>query len=354
MTVTGFRAEILAQPRNLEQVAASFLPALAETRAGGELRRFGCGEDAGPVVFTGMGASLFAAVPAALTLRAAGRAAVAMPASEVLTSGRGWPNAAYVAVSQSGRSAETLAAVRAAPGPRLALTNTASTPLAGVADLALPIGSDPDGSISVRTYTASLLAAAALAAALLGRAPAAVPDVADLAVAMTELLDRADAAAAWIAARLGDVRAVDVVGQGRAAAAAGYGALLLREATRIPAAAFDTHQYLHGPIEVAEQGVGVVLFGSGRELRLARDLASAGAVVLLVTAAGVRGPDEPPNRTPSRLGVITLPAVRPPLQPILEAVPVQLLAVQLAGARGLVPGKFRHHQDDTKVEVEPR
>jgi glucosamine--fructose-6-phosphate aminotransferase (isomerizing) len=348
--VTSFRDEILAQPRNLEQVAASFLPALASARARGELRRFGCGEGAGPVIFTGMGASLFAALPAALTLHAAGRAAVTIPASGLLASGPGCPHAAYVAISQSGRSAETLAALRAAPPPRLALTNTASTPLASVADLALPVRSAPDASLSVRTYTASLLAAEALAATLLGRAPAAEAEVGELAVAMAELVDRADAVTARLAAQLGQARAVDLVGQGRAAAAAGYGALLLRETTRIPAAAFDTHQYLHGPIEIAEEGVAAVLFGSGRELRLARDLASTGAAVLLVTPAGTRPPDEPANR----LGVIPLPTGRPALQPILEAVPVQLLAAQLASARGLVPGTFRHHQPDTKVEAESR
>jgi fructoselysine-6-P-deglycase FrlB-like protein len=327
-----FRADILAQPANLERAAATFLAALGRA----ELHRF----HADPIVFTGMGASLLAAVPAALTLRAGGRSALAMPATEVLDPGGERVGAAYVAVSQSGRSAETVAALRAVERPRLALTNTTTGPLVDAAELALPIGSEPDAGISVLTYTASLLAGAALASALLAGEFHA--DVGRLAEAVTELVEQADTVAERVGRRLGEARGVDVVGRGFSTASAGYGALLIREAARIPAASFDTRQYLHGPLEVAEAGMGAVLLGARREAGLARHLASAGATVLLITDTDVCVPDG--------VEVIGLPDIPPPLRPILEAAPVQLLADHLAGARGLVPGSFRHHQDDTKVE----
>jgi glutamine---fructose-6-phosphate transaminase (isomerizing) len=327
-----FRADILAQPANLERAAATFLAALGRA----ELRRF----QADPVVFTGMGASLLAGVPAAQTLRAGGRLALAMPATEVVDPGGERVGAAFVAVSQSGRSAETVAALRAVDRPRLALANIMTSPLADVADLILPIGSIPDAGISILTYTATLLAGAALAAVLLtGEFHA---NAGPLAEAVAALLEPADAVAERVSSRLQDVRAVDVIGQGFSAASAGYGALLIREAARIPASGFDTHQYLHGPLEVAEAGMGAVLLGAEREVGLAGHLASAGVAVLLIPDTDVRVPDG--------VEVIRLPDVPAPLRPILEAIPLQLLADHLARARGLAPGVFRHHQDDTKVK----
>jgi glutamine---fructose-6-phosphate transaminase (isomerizing) len=326
-----FDRDVLAQPRNLEEAAATILPALERA----ELRRF----QVRLLVFTGMGASLSAAVPAVLVLRAAGRPALAMPATEVLLPGGERVGGAYVAVSQSGRSAETVAALDAVERPRLALTNATTSPLAEVADLTLPLGSAPDAGIAVLTYTASLLAAAALAGALVGGGLGL--DVGRLAAAVAELLDRADPAARRVAGRLAGARAVDVAAGGFSAASAGYGALLLRETARIPAAAFDSRQYLHGPVEVAEAGVGAVLLGDGREVGLARHLAAAGAAVLLVAGGGVVAPDG--------VELVTLPDVPAPLRPILEAVPLQLLAGRLASDRGLVAGRFRHHQADTKT-----
>jgi glutamine---fructose-6-phosphate transaminase (isomerizing) len=326
-----FHDDVLAQPRNLERAAATFLPALGRA----ELRRF----QVRLLVFTGMGASLSAGVPAALILRAAGRPALAMPATAVLDPGGERVGAAYVAISQSGRSAETIAALDAVERPRLALTNAATSQLAEVADVTLPIGSAPDAGIAVLSYTASLLAAAALASALVAGEPGL--DVRRLAAAVAEVLERADPVVRRVAGRLGDARAVDLAGSGFSAASAGYGALLLREAARIPAAGFDSHQYLHGPLEVAEAGVGAVLLGDGREVGLARYLAAAGAAVLLVAGRGVVAP--------GGVELVTLPDVPAPLRPILEAVPLQLLADRLARAGGLVPGRFRHHQDDTKA-----
>jgi glucosamine--fructose-6-phosphate aminotransferase (isomerizing) len=326
-----FLQDVLAQPHNLERAAATFLPALGRA----ELRRF----QVRLLVFTGMGASLSAAVPAVLILRSAGRPALAMPATEVLGPGGGRVGGAYVAISQSGRSAETVAALDAVERPRLVLTNAVTSRLAEVGDVTLPLGSAPDAGIAVLTYTASLLATAALASALLGGKLGL--DVGRLAAAVAEVLERADPVVRRVAGRLRDARAVDLAGSGFSAASAGYGALLLREAARVPAASFDSHQYLHGPVEVAEDGVGAVLLGDGREVALARYLAAAGAAVLLVAGAGVVAPDG--------VELVTLPEAPAPLRPVLEAVPLQLLADRLARDRGLVPGRFRHQQHDTKT-----
>src|SRR5262249_20301348 len=113
----------------------------------------------------------------AAALRAAGRAAVAISAADCT------PGLAdgYLAISQSGRSRETVEALAAAglpagvaPGRRVALTNDPDGPLATVADLVLPLGCGEDSRVSTLSYTATVQALALLADALTGSPPSTV------------------------------------------------------------------------------------------------------------------------------------------------------------------------------------
>src|SRR5699024_8189629 len=106
-------------------------------------------------------------------------------------------------------------------------------------------------------YSATLLAYAMLCGRLGGAAagdPSAVPD----RVAWT--LDAFDAVARTAADRLSVSSAVDFVGRGMSLAAASEGALMFREALAVPTAAFDTYQYLHGPMEPLRENSGLVVF----------------------------------------------------------------------------------------------
>jgi fructoselysine-6-P-deglycase FrlB-like protein len=112
---------------------------------------------------------------------------------------------------------------------------------------------------------------------------------------------------------------------------------------RIPAAYTDTLQYLHGPLEVAEPGRGCIIFGSGREIRLAEDLASYGMAVLLITEAAME--------RRRNLVVFRTPEMPAALAPVIQILPVQLLTHRMARSRGLSADGFRHEQDDTKLEA---
>ena len=158
-----------------------------------------------------------------------------------------------------------------------------------------------------------------------------------------KVLEEGARAAEDAAERFDGMEVLDFVGRGSSLASAAEGALLAREAVRLPAACLDTLQYLHGPLEVAEPGRGCVLFGSGREVQLAADLASYGASVLLITRASM-----PSTRN---LRVFRIPEVPDAITPILEMLAVQLLTHRMAGARGLAADGFRHEQEDTKLEV---
>lgn len=327
---------VLTQPDNLEQSRRSVEESLREPPP------HPFTDPARTLVLTGMGASLHACHPAVAGLRSAGHRAWAVSPTEVLVAEHaGAFGDAVVAVSQSGRSTETvLATERLASLPSIAVCNGAESPLGERAARVVAMASRPDTPVSTLTYTATLQALGLLAERLAGARlhPVDWPGLPDVARAV---LDGTDAVARAVAERWSGVTAVDVVAGAGSLASGGESALLLREATHLPATATDTLQYLHGPLEVAEPGRAALVLGDGREVSLACSLARFGCDVLLVTTAEVA-----PERG---LTVLRVPRLPPMALPLVEILPIQLLTWYLARHRGLDVTGFRHHQDDTKL-----
>jgi glucosamine--fructose-6-phosphate aminotransferase (isomerizing) len=290
-------------------------------------------------VLVAMGASHAALAAPLPALRRGGIAAMRVAAGE-LPAGVGALGDRIVAVSQSGRSRETVAALQGAPAAaRVALVNIADSPLAeaaGVEDggLVLDLGSLPDSKVSTTGYTATVLALGLLAEAWLGAEPD--PRWAELADRIEETT--AALAAAEAAAVLAARGAIDIAGADASLAAAEGGALLIREAARIAASGYETRQYLHGPMEA---DVAHVLLGDEREARLAVQLADAGRDVVLLTAAG-------PASRPNLLSV-RVPALPPVQRSIVETAVLQRIGGELAALRGVPVGTFRFWSDDTKI-----
>lgn len=335
---TPYLEGVMSQPENL---AESFEAVTADLRRGAVEALADPGIQ---LVFLGMGASLHALPPAVEILRGAGRRAWPLSATDALELSR--PEAladAVVAVSQSGRSAETAEAMELLGElPTVAVTNDPDSAVGRRASSAVSLGSRVDTPVSTLSYTATLQALALLAEHLVGDTGAettgrwqALPGVAKA------VLDSAARMAPSIAERWAECRALDVTATGSSLASAYESALLVREAVHLPSTAMDTRQYLHGPLEVVEPGVAVLLFGDGREVQLARGLAEFGAEVLLVTTRDVPQTD--------RLTVFRIPEVTPAARTILEILPVQLISLHMATARGLEISGFRYHQDDTKL-----
>jgi glucosamine--fructose-6-phosphate aminotransferase (isomerizing) len=329
----GYLEDVLDQPANLARSREVFAQALQNA----DLSPF---IDSRPLVLTGMGSSYFAAIPASHALRAASHPAFALSATELLEPGGNLLGTAYVGISQSGKSAETVEGFSRVTAPRLSLTNDGSGPLSDIADVALALGSAQDTAIATLTYTATLSATAALSDSL--GAPLDF-DWSRLPALVFETLEESVPAADEAADLFGDMDVLDCVARGSSLASAAESALLLREAVHLPAAYMDTLQYLHGPIEVAEPGRGCIVFGSSREVRLAEDLASYGMTVLLVTEASVK--------CTRNLLVLRMPEMPDALAPIVQILPIQLLTYRMAQARGFSADSFRHEQDDTKLEV---
>ena len=328
----SFREALFAQPENLESAASAARTAIAEANLA-PLK-------SGVVVFTGIGASWHALAPAVLALRRAGRRAFAVSPQDLGHAPGGSLADAYVVVSQSGASAEPLAALEHVEGAFVAAISAAGDgPLARVADVWLPLGTMPDTPVATLSYTATLQTLGLLCDAVLSDAPDADWDL--LPELARRTLADCDEKARLAAGRLQGIHTLDAVGSGASVASAGETALLAREGLRIPATGSETRQYLHGPLESAAPGLGCVLFGSERELELASSLVAYGAEVALVTA-------ERDAALPGS-SVLAIPGADELAAPILEILPAQLLVAHLASARRVAIGDLRRRQLDTKV-----
>jgi glucosamine--fructose-6-phosphate aminotransferase (isomerizing) len=328
--MTAFGDAIAAQPENLAAASAAFAGAIADVDQAA-LRE-------GTIVFGGIGASAHALIPAVLALRAAGRRAFAVQATELTKPGARQLGDAFVLVSQSGASAETVAALeRIAGAPVIAISSRGDSPLAKAAQAWLPLGPRPDTPVATLSYTATLQALGMLSQALLSETrPDSVwerlPELAGSVIeASGPFLDA-------VADGFAHSSALDAVGGGPGHASAGETALLGREALRLPATGMETREYLHGPLEAVAPGFAAIVFGRRREHELARALHSFGATVALVS-----------DRPAEAAHAMELPEVPTVAAPILQILPVQLLVEHVAELRGLTIGELRRHQGDTKV-----
>jgi glucosamine--fructose-6-phosphate aminotransferase (isomerizing) len=292
----------------------------------------------GPI-FLGIGASLAAACAPVWTLRTRGIHSWRLSAGDHPLP---FPDSVHpvFAISQSGRSTETLAALESlAPALRYAVVNTDPSPLADSAGTFLALGNIPDSYASTIGFTATITALGMIADAWDGgeidlgweKVPEFVRWVDQ------EVGGRADELAAAFDGALW----ADFIGSGPSTGSAEAGALLFREVARVPASGLSTRTYLHGSMESASAAGVHVLFGAERELEVARMLTAAGNRVILITGDTVA-------ETP-RLQVVTLPSVSPSQRAVLEAVAMQVLAGTVARARGVEIEEFVFFHDDTKV-----
>ena len=294
----------------------------------------------GTTVLAGIGASLYAAVTAAAEMRAHDLRAFALPATDLYDPAVN-PGDAYIAFSASGRSVEPARAMELRPGAATyGIAKADGTPLSNVVRHMIATASGDDSGPNTTSYVGSLLSAALLADKA-GRSSgtrwAALPKA--LQAVLETVQPAADRAARLLAGRT----AIDCVGAGCALGTAGYAALLIREAARVPAQDWDTLNFLHGPMEPNDKTTGVLLIGDGREAKLAQDLPGFGIPTVLIT--GRTDIADAENRV-----VITVPPFAPGIgDAILNAVAAQLLVATLSEAAGLPVCEFRYRQTDTKL-----
>ena len=328
------------------QARATQAEALAEAvdrfgRSAAELARRGVLYGPGPV-FVGIGASLAAACAPVWTLRERGVHAWRLAAGDHPLP---FPNSSHpvFAVSQSGRSAETLAVLESIdPARRHAVVNIVPSPIASVAAEVLDLGSIPDSYASTIGFTATVAALGILAEAWNGGALDAgwARLGAVFAAVERDLGERIRDLAPLFA----EAGSADFVGAAPSLGTAEASALLLREVARVPSTGMSTRQYLHGAMESAGGGSVHVLFGDAAEHRLAATLANAGNPVILVTS-------EPVESGPL-LFPLLVPDLPPAQRAVVEILVSQILAEAVAEVRGVDVEDFVFTHTDTKVAAE--
>ena len=270
-----------------------------------------------------MGASSHSGHALVTVLAAAGIRAVNLVASDLLLAAPGYqPADHYIVVSESGRSPEPIEAARTlTAGRRIGISNFPDAQISEVLDVALGLGGFADSGVYTAGYTATLMAYALLLDRV-GAVPAAA-DVARIPSIVGDALASLDSLGATVGAIVAGASSIDIVGRGVSFSSASEMALMIREGLRMPAAAFETFQYLHGPMEWVNDSSVVVLFGDERELTIPDVILDAGVRVVLVTSANVA--DIPSAGHPG-LTIVPLDATLSGfVRPIVETVFAQLV-----------------------------
>ena len=314
----GFAAETL---RRVAEVAAeSFL---------GSARR---------LVITGCGTSFHAACYGARVLGAAmGPRVLAEPiqAYDLLHGPPIDADVSVVGVSHSGNTATTnraLSRARRSGGAVLGMSGLPDTPMQGIADRTLVIGSTHDRSwANTMSYTTQLTAFAALAARLGGPTWRPVArGLRELPSALESALD-CESAVRRLARSVARRERVTFVGSGLDEITALEAALKIRETCSLPASGYHIEQLLHGPFLSLSRDDSIVALLSredrGRTDKILEGLAGTGARVTRVGGGpGVQ---------------IPLPSIHHVLRPIVSVVPLQFLAYYAALERKADPDIMR-------------
>jgi len=270
------------------------------------------------------------------------------------------PETLVVAISQSGETADTLGAVKAARqrgAPVLAITNVVGSALAREADGVIYTHAGPEiGVASTKTFTATITATYLLALALgLQRGFLTARDgqkrlaeLAELPDLMTHALASEPAVAA-LAAELVTHTNFLFLGRGVHHPIALEGALKLKEISYMHAEGYAAGEMKHGPIALIDEHMPVVAL-TPRDSCYDRMVANVEEVKARggrVVAVCHRGDHEMIQRADHALAV---PAAAELLAPLVTVIPLQLLAYHIAVARGCDVDQPRNLAKSVTVE----
>jgi glucosamine--fructose-6-phosphate aminotransferase (isomerizing) len=345
--------EIAEQPAAIRKLARLITPALAT-----EARAIRAAVDRGDirhVILTGMGGSLFSAYGTWLRLSQSLPVPVSLwDTSELIQQAPALlrPGTMVVAISQSGESVELCRMTELDTGVsvRIAITNTRDNTLARWASLALATEVGPEQTVSTKTYTAGLAALYILERLLIGDGDTLTEDIATLADAVDTLLATLPAKLDEMLAFLGHDLPLTFIGRGASYASAMMAALVTAEAAKAPTQALSGGQFRHGPLELVREGFRSMLFLGGDGATLDLNLKTAADIARFGGRCLVVGPGSTAKAYTASGPALSLPAVAEGLLPVLEILPIQLLMVPMAVARGFEPAKFLNGSKITVIE----
>jgi len=271
------------------------------------------------------------------------------------------PGGLALFISQSGETADTLAALRHAKehGQTIAVVvNVPTSSMAREADLLLPTHAGPEiGVASTKAFTCQLAVLAAFAANLArarGRLSAdeereIVGHLQEAPEALNDALSHDEEIAA-MAHLIVPARDVLYLGRGPDYPMALEGALKLKEISYIHAEGYAAGEMKHGPIALIDDAVPVIVLAPSGPLfektvsNMQEVRARGGRIVLISDARGIAAAGE------GCMATIEMPEVHPLIAPLVYAVPVQLLAYHVAVLKGTDVDQPRNLAKSVTVE----
>ncbi len=330
--------DILSQPENLHHMIEAHRGANRQPLEKAAEMASGCNR----ILFTGVGSGLNATIPAVYYLMSRGRAAEYIDTTELVYNlYPGMAGSLLVLNTRSGETAELIRAAELAKQvgvPSIAVTNEPASTVARLADACLPTYSRWDDLVVISAYGGMLVSELVLASYLEGQ----------LDVLFSELKQAPQAVEATIKEsikyrkELGDLfasaRPIYLLGRGPSIASTHGGALVIEETSRHPVTPIATGLFRQGPIEVVDERFrGMIFEGAGEPARLtkilAAELTKKGASIAWVGSSEL-----------SEALQIHLPELPAYLLPLLEIIPCQILAHDLAQRAGITPGSVRYIQ----------
>lgn len=274
-----FETEIRQQPVRWRAMAASDAPAKLAAAIEGE-----------EVCFIGSGSSLIAGELGAIALMRCGVRANALPSTEAAFAMEGIHDGTVVAISQSGRSADILAALdHITPRRLIAITNDPSSPLAARADDTIELGVGTENAIPATKSVSTTMVLLLLAAS--HRKGTLEHDA-------REMIRTADAVALWLGGETADMpeqsrriagrRSIAILGSGYGFPVARELALKFKEASYSHAEAFAAGEFRHGNMAMLDESYTVLATGDAdSRTQLAPQLEGARNLQALCYAIGV-------------------------------------------------------------------
>lgn len=266
-----------------------------------------------------------------------------------------------VFVSQSGETADTLAALRYCidkVAKTVAVVNVPTSSIARECDVALPILAGVEvGVASTKAFTCQLLVLAAMAlkagqdrghlsptqlAAHL-EALRTLPGLMNAALGTSEQIEK-------LAERLAEAQDILFLGRGPMYPLALEGALKLKEISYIHAEGYASGELKHGPIALIDRMVPVIVLAPHDRLfdktvsNMQEVMARHGEVLLISDAPGLAAAAD------GAWATLKMPEVAEPFAPILYALPAQLLAYHTAVAKGTDVDQPRNLAKSVTVE----
>ena len=269
-------------------------------------------------------------------------------------------NDLVIVISQSGETADTLAALKEAKnhGARiLSIVNVVGSAIANASDDVIYTWAGPEIAVATTKaystqlavmYLISIYMAEKLGMVTSGEYAAFVKDIEALPDKISEILENKEEIQ-FLASKFYNCHSIFFIGRNLDYAVSLEGSLKLKEISYIHSEAYAAGELKHGTISLIEKGTLVVALATGKELfdktvSNVKEVKARGAVVMGVTT------EEHENMETVADYVVKIPAINEALLPSLSVVPLQLFGYYVASLKGCDIDKPRNLAKSVTVE----